>query len=263
MPPMPEHESFEVEVGPRKVHGIVWQPEEGAFEPPWPAVMLCRGIPGQRDYARDLFGELTTALGDAGFVVSQFESRPMTDDPAAIVDYDAAQHVDEASAVFRMLALRPDLDLHRIGVIGYALGAMIAACLARRSDQIARLCLVAPTTGDELTARVNKSGDAAAGLDVDQMPHQVLDTLAELRPTDDIAAYDRPTLIVHGAIDQVIPPDDSLPYADAIEQAGHEVQRVLVALGDHEFTSPPARLACLDQIIGFFSALAVATPARK
>ncbi len=263
MPPMMEHESFDVEVGPRKVHGIVWQPEEGAFEPPWPAVMLCRGIPGQREYARDLFGELRTALGDAGFLVAEFESRPPTDDPAAIVDYDAAQHVDEASAVFRMLALRPDLDLQRIGVLGYALGAMIAACLARRSDQIARLCLVAPTTGEEVTARVNKSGDAAAGLDVDQMPHQVLDTLAELRPTDDLATYDRPTLIVHGAMDQVIPPEDSLPYTDAIEQAGHEVQRVLVAFGDHEFTSQPARSACLDQIIGFFSALAVATPARK
>ena len=75
--------------------------------------------------------------------------------------------------------------------------------------------------------------------------------------------YDEALRKSSGTMDQVIPPEDSLRFTDAIEQAGHEVQRVLVALGDHEFTSQPARSACLDHIIGFFSALAVATPARK
>ncbi|MFB3138303.1 MAG: alpha/beta hydrolase family protein, partial [Phycisphaerales bacterium] len=154
--------------------------------------------------------------------------------------------VDAASAVFRWMALRDELNLNRIGVLGYSLGGLIAACLSRRTDQIARLCLLAPMTVDQVTEK-------QAGETTHEPAGQLLGDLASLTPIEDLVVHDRPTLIMHGAADRIVGPEASLAYRRAVELARHKVEHLLVAQADHLFSGAAARSACLDQLTRFFA----------
>jgi fermentation-respiration switch protein FrsA (DUF1100 family) len=80
-------------------------------------------------------------------------------------------------------------------------------------------------------------------------------SLKSITPTEDLTTRECPVLIVHGAADAIVPCEVSLAYLNALEVAGRHVEHVLVARGDHLFTSPAVRAACLDQVLRFFSAL--------
>ncbi len=260
---MPRSEPFEIKIGGGAVHGTLYLPPEEAKEPPWPAVLICPGIHGQRHVAADLFGDLAAGLCDAGLAGGVYEPRPIPAGPEVPDDHGVRRHVDDASAVFRWLALRPDLDLHRLGVVGFSLGAVVVSSLARRTDQIAGVCLVAPIRGDNAVARIAKSNEWAAGTGLDEVDADLLESLAEVEPSGDLAFYDRPTLIVNGAGDQLVTPEVSRTYLEGIERAGHQFERVVVARADHSFSAPAARSACVDQIVRFFARMPEPAGARK
>jgi pimeloyl-ACP methyl ester carboxylesterase len=166
------------------------------------------------------------------------------------------ESVDDAAAVFHGLALREDLDLEHLSVFGYAMGAIVAACLAKRTDQIDRICLLAPVTAAEVAARmaVESAADITVRMGGTTVPPGFFDGIDVLSPARDIAAYDRPTLIMYGAADRTATAASAAEYRDAILAAGHAVQYLLVALGDHALTNETARAACLGQIAQFFAA---------
>jgi pimeloyl-ACP methyl ester carboxylesterase len=168
----------------------------------------------------------------------------------------AVESVDDAAAIFHGLALRKELDLHRIGVLGQGLGGIVVSCLARRTDQIARLCLLAPVTTGEVLSRLGTESEEelAQRLGAPVIPPGFFDGLDSLTPAVDLVTHDRPTLIVHGAADRIVPPESSLAYRDAIASAGRQVEHVLVAMGDHVFSNVSARAACLKQLTSFFAA---------
>lgn len=260
---MSRSESFEIKVGGGAVEGTLHLPPGEAHGKPWPAVLICRGIHGQREVAADLFGDLLAGLCDAGMAGAVYEPRPGGTGPEMPDDHGVRRHIDDASAVFRWLALRPDLDLHRLGVVGFSLGAVVVSSLARRTDQIAGVCLVAPIRGDNAVARIAKSNEWAVGTGLDEVDADLLESLAEVEPSGDLAFYDRPTLIVNGAVDQLVTTEISRRYLDGIERAGHQLERVVVALADHSFSAPAARTACVDQIVGFFARMPEPAGARK
>ncbi len=260
---MPRSEPFEIKIGGGAVHGTLYLPPGEAEEQPWPAVLICRGIHGQRHVAADLFGDLAAGLCDAGLAGAVYEPRPIPAEPEVPDDHGVLRHVDDASAVFRWLALRPDLDLHRLGVVGFSLGSVVVSSLARRTDQIASVCLVAPITGDDAATRIAKSDEWAAGTGLDEVDADLLESLAAVEPAKDLAFYDRPTLIVNAAVDQFVPVEISGRYLDGIERAGHQLERMVVARADHSFSEPAARAACVDQIVRFFARMPEPVGARK
>ena len=236
---------FSVELGGSVVRGMLdlpeTEPEEGA-----PAVvLLCHGPPEVSEAASGLLAMIAESLVEAGVAAAGYE--PSTD--------ANERAVDDAAAVLHALALREDVDLNRIGVLGYSLGAIIAACLSGRSDQIARLCLLSAVTTDELRSRRDSesSSELAARLGAVETSERFLDELAGLTPEEDIKRYDRPTLILHGAADRAVEPQSSLVYRDAVRLAGHQIEHAMVALADHAFTEGPARSTCVEHIVRFFS----------
>jgi alpha-beta hydrolase superfamily lysophospholipase len=251
---MPRQEDFAVEVEGTPVRGRLDLPESKAEQHPFATVLLCHGLPSLSPETQRLYGQITDALLSAGLAVASI-ARGTSGSPGTRL---AVESIDDAAAVFHGLAVREDLDLEHISVLGHSLGAVVAACLARRTDQIDRVCLLAPVTADYVTGRLAGEGpdDVAAGLGGGSVPPGFFDGIEMLRPAEDLATYDRPTLIMHGAADRTVPPASSLQYRDAIQAAGHEAQHMLVALGDHLFSNETARTVCLDQVSRFFAAAA-------
>jgi pimeloyl-ACP methyl ester carboxylesterase len=162
--------------------------------------------------------------------------------------------IDEASAVLHWLMLRDELDLARVGVLGYSFGSIVAACLARRTDQIARLCLLAPVSAEALLSAAERSDGSALlkSLGLEGVAEGFFTDLGALDPMHSAAVHDRPTLILHGAADEDVPAEVSFAYSNAIELAGHQAQHTLVAHADHFFEDEPSRTACLAQVSEFF-----------
>ncbi|MHC4803714.1 MAG: alpha/beta hydrolase family protein [Planctomycetota bacterium] len=249
---MARQQDFAVELEGTSVHGRLDLPEPHQEQRPFPTVLLCHGLPSLSPGARRLHGQLTDALVEAGLVVASI-AEGSAGSPGTRL---AVESVDDAAAVFHGLAVREELDLDHIGVLGHSLGAIVAACLAKRTDQIDRLCLLAPVTADHVAGRlaVESAADLTARLGGGSVPPGFFDGLEALTPEEDVAAYDRPTLILHGAADSAVPPASSARYRDAILAAGHRVAHMRVAMGDRDLSNETARAACLDQIVRFFAA---------
>jgi pimeloyl-ACP methyl ester carboxylesterase len=227
-------------------------PRVSAEERPFPVVLLCPGLPGPDAQAAAFLSALTQALVNAGLAVAT----PASGAAGAPGTRLASESIDDAAAVFHGLAVREELDLQRIGVLGHSAGAIVAACLARRTDQIRRLCLLSPVTTGEIAARLADEGEAAlaARLGATAVPDGFFQGIESLTPVEDAAAHDRPTLVLHGAADRTVAPEASREYARAIAAAGHACDLVLVALGDHFYTADAPRSACLDALGRFFTA---------
>ncbi len=244
---MTRHEDFAADLDAGAVRVMLDLPEETNGARP-ATVVVCHGLPALNPETEKLLEEIRGALAEAGVAVATFGEASET--------AGGGQSIDDASAVIHAMAVRDDLDINRIGVLGYSLGGIIASCLARRTDQIARLCLLAPVTTDEIAAGLinGNENDLASRLGGTEVPSGFFDDLTSLTPTEDLVVHDRPTLILHGAADRTVPPDVSLKYRDAIQSAGRQVEHALVALADHTFTDEAARSACLHELGRFFSA---------
>ncbi len=248
---MPRREEFTVELEPTTVRGRLDLPDERDSQGPLASVMLCSGLPAVGAETRELYAQLIDTLVAAGLAVATMTEGSMTSPGAKL----AVESVDDAAAVFHGLALRDELDLNRIGILAHSVGGITASCLARRTDQIHRICLLAPITAHELASRLNGDtlSELATRLGGDHVPPDYFDGVDALRPTEDLAATDRPTLIMHGAADRIAQPELSLAYRDAVASAGHQVEHVLVGRGDHLFANSAARSACMAKVTQFFA----------
>jgi pimeloyl-ACP methyl ester carboxylesterase len=111
-----------------------------------PAVVLVSGSePTDRDETLagiPLFGQLASALADAGFVVVRYDKRGGGQSGGRAENATLADYAEDLVAVAKFLERRPEVDRHRIAVIGFGEGGAIAADAASHEGAIAALVLV-------------------------------------------------------------------------------------------------------------------------
>lgn len=234
---MSTSESFKIELPGRSLLGTLhWSDADG--DKPLAAALICVS-PDDQESEVGLATDLTGALVDAGFAAAVYraEAALMKTDSD---DFSWSAAVDDASAVFRWLALHDRIDMSRLGVIGYGRGAVVASCLSRRSDQIAGLCLVAPCA--QCTTGPDGSPDETTGKPETD----------SLRPIEDAAHFDRPTLVLVAGADLLVPMSDSQSYLSAMENVEHQVEHLIVARASHGFDDASVRRLCIQKVVGFF-----------
>jgi pimeloyl-ACP methyl ester carboxylesterase len=241
-------ESFDIEVGGGVVAGVLHEPDDGAR----PAVLLVNGPPGTLAHEGLTADTLAEAL--PGIAVARYE--PRRDDNGAL--RDPATAVDDAAAVLHWLLVHEHVDARCVGLLGEGLGAVVAACLAGRTDRINRVCLLAPVTPDEALARITRNG-APPLVDTDIADDAYRAALGGMDGATALATHAPPTLVLHGAADRVAPPSSATPYLAALASAGRAAEHELVARADHGFTGDDARSVCLDRIERFFSLMTPST----
>ncbi len=254
---MDRRRPFAVEISGSAISGKLHWPHLRDEAGPAAVVLLCNGLLDVNKKTEVLCAQITESLTEAGLAVAEYSAR--RSDLTVLSDHkhSTARMIDDASAVFRWLMLRDELDLKRVGVLGYAFGAIVAACLARRTDQIVRLCLLAPVSAEAVLSATERT-DASpllTSLGLEGVAEGFFTDLGTLDPMHSAAVHDRATLILHGAADDDVPPELSFAYSDAIELAGHEAQHTLVAHADHFFEDDPSRAACLAEVSEFFGAM--------
>jgi dienelactone hydrolase len=250
-------ESFKLEVGSGEVAGTLQLPRAASAKSPAGSVIICQGIAPAGDEAAALLDELAAAVVASELAAVRFEHRCAD---LILEDFDAhtAGHdLDDSLAVYRWLAEREDIDVARIGVLGYSYGAIAATAIARRLEAINRLCLIAPATARHVRAASNGTNEQVTDDHTHRLPAAYGPSLAETDSGAEAAFHNRPTLIVHGAADRFIGPEAAFEYQRALEFADRPVEHVLIARADHDFAQPGVRQACLQRVARFFAAMEV------
>jgi acetyl esterase/lipase len=193
--------------------------------------------------------ELATELADAGFRVFAINHReaPRFRWPAARDD------VQRAVRWVRHHADRYDIDPDAIGVMGSSSGGHLAALLGtiegsgnpespdpveRESSRVQAVALFAPAT--DLDAFGYEPRVVA------MMGHTVvagdgLEAYMEASPINHVSSDDPPFFIVHGQNDQVVPVEQSIEMARALEHAGVEVELTVLPDGNHNDVGRPEK----------------------
>jgi len=121
-----------------------------------PTVVL---VPGSGPVDRDetvggipIFGELASALADAGFLVVRYDKRGVGQSGGRPESATLTDYAEDVRAVVRWARKRKDVDEKRLFVVGHSEGAWAALLAASREKRIARVVSIAGpgTTGSEL-----------------------------------------------------------------------------------------------------------------
>ncbi len=207
-----------------------------------PAVVLLSGAAADdRDgvvAGVPLLGQIAGALADAGFLAVRYDKRGSGQSGGRAESATLGDHADDARAVVRWLADRPDIDRDRIAVLGHNEGAWTALLVASRERRIAAVVTIASpaTTGAErvlerqrhmlerlntppadlvakieLQTRINEAtmtGRGWEGIPPDmrkQADTPWFQSLLTFDPARAIRNIRRPVLLVHGELDAEVP----------------------------------------------------------
>ena len=207
-----------------------------------PAVILVSGAAAdERDgvvAGVPILGQIAGALADAGFLAVRYDKRGNGQSGGRAESATLRDHADDARAVVRWLADRPDVDRDRIAVLGHNEGAWAALLLGSRERRIAAVVTIASpaTTGAErvleqqrhmldrmntppadlvakieLQTRINEAvmtGRGWEGIPADmrkQADTPWFQSLLTFDPAGAIRGIRRPVLLLHGELDAEVP----------------------------------------------------------
>jgi fermentation-respiration switch protein FrsA (DUF1100 family) len=124
-------------------------------EGPYPAVVLLSGS-GAQDRDEAIMGHrpflvLADHLTRKGIAVLRFDDRGVGGSQGNVTSATTRDFAGDALAAVGYLKYRPEIDAHRIGLIGHSEGALVGPLAAAESDDIAFLVLLAAPglTGEE------------------------------------------------------------------------------------------------------------------
>ena len=200
----------------RKLHGWLLVPANAGAGSP--AVLHVHGNAGNVSshlaYSR--------FLADHGFVVFIFDYRGYGRSEVGRSRPRRDRMMEDTRAALETLITRPEVDRSRIGVYGVSIGSVFATALAAERPDVRAVVAVAPFSG---WANIAHTHFPIVG------PMLVR---GGLDPIDSCAALgDRPLMLVHGSLDDIIPPEHSARIERAARAKGVKVTRLVVPEAGH------------------------------
>ncbi len=245
-----------------------------------PAVVMITGSgPEDRDEATPVFPGyrpfrvIADALGRRGIAVLRMDDRGVGGTPHGPSDPTSADFADDIRAALTFLRARPEIDSYKLGLIGHSEGALIALMVGASDPELHAVVLIAGSsrTGRQISDaqvrtafehRMHLGGTALdSAIRANEPARQAqLASSAWLRfwfdfdPRPTAAKLRMPVLIVQGATDTQVTPDQAEELAGAIRSGGNrqvavavipETNHLLVHDLDGSFTNY-ARLKSFD-----------------
>jgi acetyl esterase/lipase len=253
---------FDFPVTDARVRGQLHIPNGHAESDGLPSVLLCRGVHGHGDSTQPLVDAIIAGLHSIDVAAVTFEHRCAD---LILEDFDrhtALHDVEDAQAVLNWMRSRKELDRQRISVMGYSLGAVAAGLLADTNHDLNGVCLLAAPTMEFLRDLKTDAEDESAATSDDRLPAAWLPSLDDVDYESALARCRQPMLVLHGAADRTIPVEHTFQLVNALRAAGRTVEHLLVAQGDHVFSSVESRVACVEPLKRFVQNLP-APPVKK
>lgn len=230
---------FEVDQHGLTIRGMIYKPESAARHP---TMLMLHGFTGQRMESGFMYVQLARALVERGMAAVTFDFLHSGESDGSFEQMLVTGELADALRVTRWIVGQPLVDRSRLGLLGFSLGGLLAACTVARMDVYRTLVLLAPTTEENLCRHAREHAMVEP---VTIGPHRLhqsfFDDLRTLNSLDDCLKNPRPTLLVHGTADTAVPPEVSQQYVDTMHRAGIPIQTNLIEGADHAMSKPQWR----------------------
>ena len=248
-----EHRHFSIGPRGRVIRGMAYIPGDTSRRQP--TVVMMHGFTGNRIENGFLYVQLARLLAQSGINAITFDFRGSGESDGRFEEMLVTEEVDDAHRVLSWTRSQSYVDRQRIGVIGFSLGGLVAACVSNGPVELQSLVLLAPTTVNNLNRHAKQAMDKVAGPQITVGPHRLhpnfFNDLQTLKPLQDVIARPRPTLLVQGTADTAVPPAVSDEYVDAIRTAGVELEYRAIEGAGHTFASPSVRDQLFTHVTDF------------
>lgn len=248
--PAPEHIS--VQVAGRNHYAVVLRPRSFVPGRRYPVLLSVYGGPHRSYVTLDPYGYLTDQwYADGGFIVVRADGRGT---PGRGRDWERAIHQrlasvplqDQVAILQAVAAQRPELDLDRVGILGWSFGGYLAAMAVElRPDVFRAAAAGAPVTDwrDYDTHYTERYMGLLAGAEAAYDESSALVHAAKL---------ERPLLLIHGTTDDNVYFTHSLKLSQALFRAGKPFEMLPLAGFTHMVPDPVVKRALSRRILDFF-----------
>jgi dipeptidyl aminopeptidase/acylaminoacyl peptidase len=220
-----------------------------------PAVLFLHGFTGSRTEAGFLWPRLARVLAARGIAAVTFDFLNSGESDGSFDRALVTQEVADAVRMAEWTRGQPFADRSRLGVLGFSLGGLVAACADAHADGFAAMALIAPTTVLNLCRHETPSGTTGKNPGpITVGPHTLhprfFDDLRTLDPIRDVVRHPRrPTLLVQGTADNAVAPAVSDEYAQAMRRTGTPLNVEMIDGADHTFSKPAPRSRMIDVVV--------------
>ena len=210
-------------------------------EPPYPLVVMPHGGPffGE-DPSYDGWAQM---LANNGFMVLQPQYRGST---AYGLDFYQSAFIDGGEGGYRMQDDKDDGALHlvekglvdpdKMAMFGWSYGGYAALIAAAREDQIYQ-CAIAGAAVADNTQQLNYYRNSMASFPTSGSLEQIKFWEESISPIKEVEKVNIPLMIIHGDVDQRVPPKHARKYISALEKAGISHKTMWLEGADHFYST--------------------------
>jgi dienelactone hydrolase len=228
---------------------------------PLPLVVMPHGGPVARDgwgydYLRQYLVSRGYAVLQANYRGSDGYGRAWL--YAAFQDWGGVSYEDLVDGV-RWAVAQGHADPSRIAMVGWSFGGYLALLAATREPDLFH-CAVSIAGISDPRLLETEHDDSLYGAALHRQIGDNPERLARETPLIHASQVRIPVLLVHGEDDTVVPVEQSLAMAAALERSGKDYGLLRIAGGDHSLTSGPARVEMLRALGEFLDPCLAVTP---
>ncbi len=189
----------------KKLVGILNLPKKKKF----PLIIFAHGFKGTKSERK--FFELGEKLTQNGIATFRFDFSGCGDSEGNFKDITIRQEVEDLKSAYNFLKNLPGVDKRKIGILGYSLGALVAALFQIQNPVAKTLIFISPPFNQEKLVKIwykkreLKKWKAQKYLDTPRgrISIQYLRECQNYNPL--ISKIKVPTLILHGKKDKDVP----------------------------------------------------------
>lgn len=218
------------------IAGQIYFPEDS--DTPYPAVILCHGVPsGIIDPTDGGYPLLAQTISAEGFAALIFSFRGCG---ASEGNFDIIGWTHDLKAAIDYLSAIPEIDKNRISLAGFSAGAAVSVYVAAQDKRAAAVAACAcpaeftAISGPQPKYTIDHYRQIGIIRDPDFPPslEDWINGFREINALQSVSAISpRPLLLIHGTNDNVVPASDS---EKLYEKAGEPKQIVIIDGAEHK-----------------------------
>lgn len=217
------------------LRGYLELPDNASAEKPVPLLVMFHGFTGTISEKHFLLSRLSRHVVEMGVATLRLDFGGSGESDGDFYDVTPRTEVEDGCAILTYGCSLPEVDSHRVGLLGYSLGGFVATNVAaREARRLSRLVLISPglATHRKMELLQEETGRASRGsLVVGQAfidDGKALDALAAAK------CCPMPVSIIQGTSDAVVPFVNAMAYESAFPHAGV----TYVTGADHAYDTP-------------------------
>jgi dipeptidyl aminopeptidase/acylaminoacyl peptidase len=234
-----------------ELHGYITVPHG---EPPFPLVVLPHGGPFVSEWVG--YDEWGQVLANNGYLVLQPQYRGSQNYG---MQFYLSAFIDGGQGGYKMQDDKDDgalylveqglADPDRIAMFGWSYGGYAALVAASRTPQIYQ-CVIAGAAVSDPLMQVNYYRYQMRGAQANEQLNMWDDSISPLKEAEKVNV---PLMIIHGSVDQRVPPAHAKKYRDALDRYGKKYEYVELEGADHFYNTLffEHQLELYESLIGF------------